>query len=414
MLDFTRLRASCKCGLAGLLLATSVSMISGCATAPRGGCASPAYMGANGGQGCATGGPMPYTIDPSCSSGACGTEGCSPGGNCTPGGGCGVCDVPRELRKVSLPDYRIEPPDVLLIEAASNLRPANDPIGAGEVVLVTASNTTPITLLDSRMAQQFKTIDGPYVIGTDGYLNLGPEYGKVLCAGQPLAEIQRRIEIHLKRMFDDPKVLVTLSDPSAKQQVSGQHLVRPDGTVGLGIYGGVYVAGMTLAEAKFAIEQHLAQHMHMPQISIDVLGYNSKSYYVIAEGGGAGQNVYKMPATGNETVLDVISQIKGLPTVSDEDQIWIARPNPDGCSADQRLYVDWRAISQGGDTCTNYQIFPGDRLYVKADKWITFDTHLAKITAPLERILGFALLGNGVVRGFQQGSSAFGGNGGGF
>jgi len=39
--------------------------------------------------------------------------------------------LPRELKKVSLPEYRIEPPDILLIEAVNNLRPANAPLVPG-------------------------------------------------------------------------------------------------------------------------------------------------------------------------------------------------------------------------------------------------------------------------------------------
>lgn len=416
MLGTTQLRSSFFRTVSFAVLATACPILTGCAS-------TASYSGGGSGcaaGGCATTGPadQQYVMgvnegcDPQSFAGeGCGIDGCNlqGGGN----SGCGGCDVPRELRKVSLHDYRIEPPDVLLIEAANNLRPANDPIGAGEVLILQANRTIPEGEDDTPIAKQFKTIDGPYVVGTDGYLNLGPEYGKVHCAGQPLAEIQRRVEIHLKRILTNPQVLVTLPDPSAKQAVAGQHLVRPDGTVGLGIYGGVYVAGMTLAEAKLAIERHLTQHMHNPQISVDVLGYNSKSYYVIADGGGAGNQVYKLPSTGNETVLDAIAQIKGLPTVSNSGKIWVARPNSDGCKADQLLFVDWEAISMGGDTCTNYQLFPGDRLYVQADGWIKFDTNLAKITAPFERLLGIAVLGNGTVRGFQQGSSAFGGGGGG-
>jgi protein involved in polysaccharide export with SLBB domain len=190
--------------------------------------------------------------------------------------------------------------------------------------------------------------------------------------------------------------------------VAGQHLVRPDGTVGLGIYGGVYVAGMTLAEAKLAIERHLQPHMHNPQVSVDVLGYNSKAYYVIADGGGAGNQVYKMPSTGNDTVLGAIAQIKGLPTVSNSGKIWVARPSANSCNADQVLHVDWDGISMGGDTSTNYQLFPGDRLYVQSDGWIRFDTNFAKIVAPIERVLGIAILGNGAVRGIQNGGNQTG------
>lgn len=349
-------------------------------------------------------GPIRSGTQP-CRTGNCGAEG-YPGGTCSPEGcntcggvqPCGFqnCQVPRELRKTALPEYRVEAPDVLLIEAVSNLRSDSTAIAAGEPLLIQVDRTIPVDPTAAKVTQQFKTIDGMYVIGTDGYVNLGPEYGKVLCAGEPLSEIQRRVDTHLRRILTNPQVLVTLPDPSAKQAVAGPHLVRPDGTVGLGIYGGVFVAGMSLTEAKCAIERHLSCHMHNPEVSVDVLEYRSKMYYVIADGGGAGEKVYRLPSTGNETVLDAVAQVSGLPPVACKGRIWIARPSPECNGPDKILPVDWNAIAQGAQTCTNYQLLPGDRLYVQADPFIRFNTKLAKVTAPFERVLGLALLGRAV------------------
>ena len=275
-----------------------------------------------------------------------------------------------------------------------------------------ANRTVPIVQQENQASRQFKQINGIYVIGTDGYLNLGPEYGKVLVAEQSLAEIQRRTELHLSRIFKDGlQVLVTLPNPQNKQVVAGQHLVRMDGTVGLGIYGAVYVNGMTRSQAKCAVERHLSQHIHNPQVSLDVLAYNSKKYYVVIDGGGAGEQVVPLPCTGNETVLDALASIQGLPSVASKANIWVARPAP-GCSNDQVLPVDWNAIVQGAQPETNYQVLPGDRIYVKADKMIALDTAVAKLTAPLERVVGFTILGNGAYRTLQIGRAAFvGGNG---
>ena len=40
-----------------------------------------------------------------------------------------------------------------------------------------------------------------------------------------------------------------------------------------------------------------------------------------------------------------------------------------------------------------YQVFPGDRIYVKADALITFDTWVTKIVNPINRMFGVTLLG---------------------
>ena len=98
---------------------------------------------------------------------------------------------------------------------------------------------------------------------------------------------------------------------------------------------------------------------------MDIYAYNSKVYYIISQGAGLGDRLLRMPITGNETVLDAIAQTNGLSQVSSK-KIWIARPTPNGC--DQILPVSWDAITRGATTATNYQILPGDRVYIAEDK----------------------------------------------
>lgn len=325
-----------------------------------------------------------------------------------------VCDLaPRELQKVSLPEYVIEPPDILLIEAVNNFRHPNAELAPGDTLLVRVARTMPIDPLEDPVSRQFKQIDGPYRIQTNGRIDFGPEYGNVPVAGLTLDQARHAITNQLKRTLANPQVAVSLPQAQGKQYVAGEHLVRPDGTVSLGIYGNVYLAGLTLDSAKATLEQQLAEHIHNPEVNVDVLAYNSKVYYILTDGGGAGEQVFRFPCTGNETVLDAISQINGLPVVASKKDIWIARPAPPELGHDQVLKVDWDAIARGGHVATNYQVLPGDRIYVKADDLITFDTFVAKITAPFERIFGFVLLGNGTVRALQNGhrtGSTFGGS----
>ena len=121
--------------------------------------------------------------------------------------------------------------------------------------------------------------------------------------------------------------------------------------------------------------------------------FNSKVYYIILQGAGLGDGVYRFPVTGNETVLDAIANIQGLEEVSSK-KIWVARPSRDICRP-QVLPVDWFAVTERGEPQTNYQLLPGDRVFVAEDKLVAFDTYIAKLTAPLERIMGFTLLGVG-------------------
>ena len=233
-------------------------------------------------------------------------------------------------------------------------------------------------------------------VESDGTINLGATYGgSVSVVGLTLAEIKTKLENHLRDtiLLKDPRLNVSLSQGRASQRISGQHLIRPDGTVALGTYGSVRVAGLTLAEARKAIESHLSAYLLNPEISVDVLNYNSKIYYVVLDGGGAGQTIIRLPITGNETVLDAIAEAKGLSAVSSKDRIWVSRPAPEG-AGHQLLPVNWKAVTALGDTATNYQIMPGDRVFVAAYPLSALDNTMARLFAPAERLFGLVLLGS--------------------
>ena len=154
-------------------------------------------------------------------------------------------------------------------------------------------------------------------------------------------------------------------------------------------------------EAREAVEEHLSEFIEDPRVSLDVLVYNSKVFYVITEGGGFGDQVVRIPITGNETVLDAMSQIGGLSRVSSK-KIWISRPAPHGMGCDQVLPIDWEAITKGAVTSTNYQLLPGDRIFVAEDRLIAIDALISKILNPVERMFGFTLLGAQTVQTLQR------------
>ena len=47
--------------------------------------------------------------------------------------------------------------------------------------------------------------------------------------------------------------------------------------------------------------------------------------------------------------------------------------------------MDWLAIAEGGSTRTNYQLFPGDRLFIQSDPLIRFNNNLRKVLAPVSK-----------------------------
>lgn len=290
---------------------------------------------------------------------------------------------PRELSKAILPEYLIEPPDILVIEAL-NMTPR------GQYRLRTLDAVS----LSVEGDFDDQPLDGLYRVERGGMILFGGRYGMVKVSGLTAKEAEAAIERQLREVGElaDAKVTLTFAETSATQQIAGEHLVAQDGRVNLGAYGSVSVVGLTLAQAKQVIETHLAQYFEHPEVSVDVFAYNSKVYYVITQGAGLGDGVYRFPVTGNETVLDAISNINGFDQTS-SCKMWVARPGPDNITHHDIMPVDWKGITKYGDVTTNYQIMPGDRVYIAEDKWVAIDTKIAKIISPFERIFGFSILG---------------------
>src|SRR5262245_18320398 len=199
--------------------------------------------------------------------------------------------IPTEKIKVSLPRYVIEPPDILLVDVIRAIPRGPyriQPLDGLAVICPQAYRDEPIAAV--------------YGVSPEGRVNLGINYGTVMVADLTLEEAQEAIRKHLATILEKPKVTASLAQSGGVQQIGGEHLVGQDGTIGLGTYGSVYVTGLTIEQAKGAIEQHLSRFLVKPEVSIDVFSYNSKYYYVITDGAGYGEQIYRLPTTGNETV----------------------------------------------------------------------------------------------------------------
>jgi polysaccharide export outer membrane protein len=214
-------------------------------------------------------------------------------------------------------------------------------------------------------------------------------------------------------------VLVEVLEALPGRPISGERLVRPDGKITLGFYGDVYVAGLTLSEAKEKIVLHLRKYLHdealglvdidpetlQPKIDpvtkkpklidpkdsntvfVDVTAYNSKYYYVLGDVLITG----RLSITGNETVLDAINFAGGLTPTAAPQNIRLVRPAPAGACCEQVLPVNLAAITSGGDPTTNYQIMPGDRIIVYRDPIVRFTIFLDRLIAPIQSVLGTTL-----------------------
>lgn len=155
-------------------------------------------------------------------------------------------------------------------------------------------------------------------------------------------------------------LLVQPADLDAPVRLAADQTVLPDGTIDLGKYGRPVVAGKTVAVIEGEVQQLVnAQEKEKVGINVRLINRTSKVYYVLGEVNAPGV----FPITGRETALDGIIAAGGLTRRANEKMIILSRPTPaDGCR--EVLPVCYPQIVQLGDTTTNYQLQPGDRVFI--------------------------------------------------
>ncbi len=170
-------------------------------------------------------------------------------------------------------------------------------------------------------------------------------------AKQPLADY-----------FIEPgdRLLIEPVELDSKFVASGDQEVKVDGSIDLGRYGRLRVAGMTVEQIEVAVnEQIFTVSGDREIVNVQLLESNAAQVYVLGAVGSPG--IFNLK--GNETVLDVILLAGGLTSKASPCDILLVRPTNDcECRIVQR--VCFRQITQLGDATTNYQIQPGDRVVV--------------------------------------------------
>jgi polysaccharide export outer membrane protein len=193
-----------------------------------------------------------------------------------------------------------------------------------------------------------------------------PQYGTI-DAGQP-AELRKVSQTPY--VIESPDELEITVQPPVPDWNPVPFIVQADGFVDLGLPGDVYVYGLTLAEAeeRIAVQLNDQARARDPKaqatyrVSVRLANGQSKYYYVI----GTVNTQGRFKSTGSETVLDAIL-LAGLRSNSLPEKAYLVRPHPLG-GPDQVYKIDWLGIKDRGDTLTNYEVFPGDRVVVPGTK----------------------------------------------
>lgn len=203
-------------------------------------------------------------------------------------------------------------------------------------------------------------------------------------AGMPRENAKTVLPTHVLEPGDS--LLIEPVNLERDLRLPADQIVLADGTVDLGPYGRVVVAGQNLEQAESLIEQQIAyqirqqrescqkyfqeddrQEIDLPELpdDCDSIAVNVRMlepvhrFYVLGEVNAPGA----YPLSGFETVLDAIVTAGGLTTSANPCKILLARPT-EPCECRVTLPVCYREIVQMGNTSSNYQLQPGDRVFV--------------------------------------------------
>jgi polysaccharide biosynthesis/export protein len=153
-------------------------------------------------------------------------------------------------------------------------------------------------------------------------------------------------------------ILVTVWKNS---ELSGEHTVRPDGTVTLPLVGDMVAAGRTPTELTTDIVEGLKKYMAVNPSEITVAVRSVNSYRFTVSGEVVRPGIYT--ATHYVTVAEAIAMAGGFTRFAERDEVTIQRRDRQSGQV-RRIPINYDVIEQGIMPEMNLVIVPGDSVYV--------------------------------------------------
>jgi polysaccharide biosynthesis/export protein len=160
-------------------------------------------------------------------------------------------------------------------------------------------------------------------------------------------------------------------------EFTGDFPVNQEGKIQFRYVGDIEVNGLTKKEVEDKVSKLIGRYVASPEVSVTILEFRSKFYYVIGEVGRPGKIYMRSETT---TVRDAIVEA-GLPTIAAAMRKCVLI-TPDK-KHPRKKSVDLYAILYGGNLRKNLEMRSGDTLYVPATVMAKVFRTIAPITAPV-------------------------------
>lgn len=148
--------------------------------------------------------------------------------------------------------------------------------------------------------------------------------------------------------------------------------VDPQGFIVLPEIGSIQMRGRTILEVNATIEERLRSILRSPNVTSEVLTYQSRSFFVLGHFAQPGMQLMDRPVTAMEAAALGGAMLNG----ADRDSLYLLRPHED------RLEVHRFSLKQPGPDGL-VQVRPGDVIYARPTGSWNFQEQLLPILSGL-------------------------------
>ena len=153
--------------------------------------------------------------------------------------------------------------------------------------------------------------------------------------------------------------------------------IQPDGKVNLRLLGEIKVVGMTAKEIAAKLEVLLSRYYVEPKVSVRVLKYASKKYYVYGQARSPGP----VPYTGRDTLLDAVLK-SGVDFTCWTARVKVIRP-AHGETPVRTLEVNVDRMIKTGDWSQNILLEPDDLVFIPPTPFAWLGQRIQEVLFPI-------------------------------
>ena len=137
--------------------------------------------------------------------------------------------------------------------------------------------------------------------------------------------------------------------------ITGSHLIRPDGRISINLVGEVDAAGLTPEKLGIAIAEKLKAFLVEPNVTVSVLQVNSKKFLIQGEVNKPGKYLLLNPTN----IFEALVNAGGFRDFADQKHITVIRADH------TRLQFNYRDVVKGKNLNQNVLLRPDDIIVVK-------------------------------------------------